>query len=398
MKKITIVISIAAFLLFCALALVFFGKGWLPKEAVFDQTNKTFLVKGDVKIKKAEGGSGWQRMETSTVLEKGDAVETAAGSSVEIIIGRNTDRAIEIKENSRVEFREINPTSLDLPEGEIQALVRKLEPKSSFKVKTPTAICGVKGTGWAVAAKPDKTRVSVFENEIFVQELAPSGKPRMKQHIAAAGTQRTIPKDESISEAEKIGEGDLQSWEYWSKNMVFLREGKILVNDFDRKENFNNLGGVFGSWNVFYSDQQQYCKDELTDQERAGDKGYGLKLTYDVDTPFSAYNGFFTKLMDIDVSEYKYLVFHIKGDRVAGYTTKINVELKSKTLTGRAAADGITDEWKKTVIPLDKFAGISSFKDMSELVIVFSDINVTKKEGIVYIDDIYFSKTEPDDQ
>jgi hypothetical protein len=32
---------------------------------------------------------------------------------------------------------------------------------------------------------------------------------------------------------------------------------------------------------------------------------------------------------------------------------------------------------------------------MKELVIVFSDLNATKKTGVVYIDDIYFTKTEP---
>ena len=39
---------------------------------------------------------------------------------------------------------------------------------------------------------------------------------------------------------------------------------------------------------------------------------------------------------------------------------------------------------------------MNSFEDMKEFVIVFSDNNVTKKEGVIYIDDIYFSKNDED--
>jgi hypothetical protein len=128
-----------------------------------------------------------------------------------------------------------------------------------------------------------------------------------------------------------------------------------------------------------------------------GDRGYSLKLTYDVDSPFSAYNGFFTNLMGIDISDYKYLVFYVKGDKKAGFTKSLNLELKNdKKQVGRLFVEGITDEWKKMVIPLGQFTGINDFKVMKEFVIVFSDIGVTKKEGVIYIDDIYFSKAEPD--
>ena len=43
------------------------------------------------------------------------------------------------------------------------------------------------------------------------------------------------------------------------------------------------------------------------------------------------------------------------------------------------------------------FGGINNFKEMKELVIVFSDIGVTKKVGVIYIDEIYFSQDKPAD-
>lgn len=389
-------ILIGIIFLACAVSIFFIVKASFKKEEIMlDQANKVFVVKGDVRIKKAKDDAIWQKMDTSTILEKGDILETAKDSTADIIIGRETDKAIKLKENSHVEFQGINPGCLNLSKGEVLVALKKLEPKSSFVVKTPTAICGARGTGWSVNAGDSGTKICVFESNVYVRALDANGKPKRKEYTATEGTQRTLVKNEPVSEPQKIGEKDLEDWKYWSKNMEFLKDGKVLINDFNRKENFNNLSGAFGSWNMFYTDPNQFCRDELTDLERIGDSGYGLKLTYDVDSPFSAYNGFFTKLMNIDISGYKYLVFSIKGDSKAGFTTSINIELKNKNQIGKATVEKITGEWQKIVIPLSRFAGINDFKNMKEFVIVFTDVTATKKEGVIYIDDIYFSNDEP---
>lgn len=379
----------------CMSIVTFAANILLPKPKItHDQTNRTFVVKGDVKIKKASGIAGWQSMDTSTILEKGDIVETAESSMVDIIIGKDTDKTIKIDEKSRLEIQEINPAYLNLPKGKILVALKKLEPRSSFTVKTPSAICGAQGTAWLVMATDDKTKVCVFENKIFARTLDENGRTGFRKYTVDEGTQRTLIKDKPISKSQKISESDMEDWKYWSKNIEYLREGKILIDDFNSKENFNNIRGPFGSWVVFYSDAHQYCRDEFSAFDRIGDTGYGLKLTYDVDSPFSAYNGFFTNLMGIDLTGYKYLVFHIKGDKRAGFTTRINVELKNKFYTGKLEVEGITDEWQKIVLPLKKFADLTDLRNMKELVIVFSDLNATKKEGVIYIDNIYFSRDE----
>lgn len=385
----------AALVLLCISIVLFSANMFLPRpKAIYDQTNKTFSVKGDVKIKKARAGSGWQKMDTSTVLEKGDIVETAKGSMVDIIIGKDTDKAVKIDEKSRLEIQEINPAYLNLSKGKILVALKKLEPRSSFTVKTPTAICGAQGTAWSETVADDKTKVCVFESKIFARGLDENGRAGFRKYTVDEGTQRTLLKGQPISEPQKISDPDLEDWKYWGKNVRYLREGKILINDFNRKESFNNLKGPFGSWVVFYSDANQYCRDEFTAFERMGETGYGLKLTYDVDSPFSAYNGFFTNLTGIDLMGYKYLVFYIKGDKKAGFITRINVELKNGSETGKLEVNDITDEWQKIVLPLKKFVGLNNLQNMKELVIVFRDLNATKKEGVIYIDDLYFSRNE----
>jgi hypothetical protein len=392
MKKLLVIAGCVGFCLLAAFLILM----RLPpaEKIVFDQANKVFVVRGDVKIKRAEGPSTWQKMEASTILKKGDIVETAEGSSVDVVLGENTDKAVKLEEKSHLEFQEINPAYLNLSKGKVRVMLKKLEPKSSFTVKTPTAISGAKGTAWSAQTSGDRTKICVFESDVLVRGVDAAGKPNTRKYITSEGTEREIERGKPVSEARKVSESEMEDWRYWNNNVAFLRDGKVLVDDFSKKENFNNLNGPLGSWNVFYSDPNQSCKDEFSETERVGNSGYGLKLTYDVDSPFSAYNGFFTNLMGIDLRGYKYLVFSIKGDKKAGFTTSVNIELKNKNQIGRLRVEGITDEWKKMVIPLGQFAGINDFKEMKEFVIVFSDIGVSKKEGVVYIDDIYFAKSE----
>jgi hypothetical protein len=396
MKKTLIISAVALLIISCAfLMYLVYMMAFPPKKIIYDQTNRTFIVKGNVKIKKAKEGASWQKMDTSTVLEKGDSIETAEDSNTDVIIGSDVDKSIKIGSNSRVDVESVNPTTINCSKGKIIVALKKLEPKSSFVVKTPAAICGAQGTAWLTETDGVKTKVCVFESTIYAREVNEQGKPGFVRHNVEEGTQRIFERAKPVSSPQKISEADIEYWKNWDKNVEYMRQGKILVNDFNKKENFNNLDGPFGSWNIFYSDPDQHCKDELVTSERLGDEGYSLKLDYDVDSPYSAYNGFFTDLMKTDVSEYKYLVLYIKGDKTAGFTEKVNLELKNQRQIGRCAISGVTDEWKRYVIPLNEFVGLTSFKDMKELVIVFSDLNATKKTGVVYIDDIYFTKTEP---
>ena len=70
-------------------------------------------------------------MDSSAILEKGDIVETAKDSAVDIVIGRDTDKAIKVKEKSRIEFQGVNPAKLNLTEGEILVALKKLEKRQT---------------------------------------------------------------------------------------------------------------------------------------------------------------------------------------------------------------------------------------------------------------------------
>jgi len=179
-------------------------------------------------------------------------------------------------------------------------------------------------------------------------------------------------------------------------SMAFVVAGSgnaaiLKVADFDSGSKPNNLGGDFGAWNRDETDLTQMCADSFSSEVKYGDKGYSLKLAYDVDSPNPAYNGFWTRLQNQNLSDYKELVFFVKGDEEKGFTPRFKVELKNPTQVGSFLVTGVTSEWQKMVIPFQKFKAITDWSQMTEFVVVFDDLTSNPKEGVIYIDDIYFS-------
>ncbi len=173
----------------------------------------------------------------------------------------------------------------------------------------------------------------------------------------------------------------------------------LVVDDFDSGLPGNNAGGKTGAWSCNSEDSEQFCKMELIDTERVGDVGFCLKLTYDITTPRdytedfpqTAYNGYWSLLNGLDVSDYEYLSFWVKGDKNTGHTTTFWIELKDPVNTSRVQITGITDEWQKIKIPQEKFTDIRDWANLTELMIIFNQI-ATAKEGVVYIDNIAFEQ------
>lgn len=164
----------------------------------------------------------------------------------------------------------------------------------------------------------------------------------------------------------------------------------LLIDDFDRGQKPNALGGDFGSWNKDPNDPTQSCRNSFDKEHASGGFGYALRLDYDVDSPNPAYNGFWTKLQGTDVRSYQALSFYIMGDGAKGYTTQLKVELKNEKEVGRHVVKGITDHWQKVSIPLKEFTGLTDWSKMTELVIIFDDVTATKKVGTIYLDEIAF--------
>jgi len=164
----------------------------------------------------------------------------------------------------------------------------------------------------------------------------------------------------------------------------------LLVDDFDKGDKPNALGGDFGAWDKDPSDPTQKCTIAFDKANAYGGAGYSLRIDYDVDSPNPAYNGFWSKLQSADITPYQFLTFYIRGDAQRGHTNQIKLEIKNGKEVGKYLLKGISDEWQQVRIPLKDFQGLTTGKGMTEFVIVFDDITSTKKTGSIYLDEIAF--------
>ena len=187
-----------------------------------------------------------------------------------------------------------------------------------------------------------------------------------------------------------------------------------LVADFESDKFVNNLDGGIGDWNMNPEDINNSFTDLKLVQVPGvdGRESRVLRLDYSVDSDRPASNGFWTKLMGLDGSQYDHLAFDLKGDAEKGFTEKFRIEVKKckdpecrESIRGSAVIS-ITGEWQTVMLPLNYLTGLIDFANaeswknplvgygnLSELIFIFNDKFVTKKTGRIYLDNIRFVKT-----
>ncbi len=185
-----------------------------------------------------------------------------------------------------------------------------------------------------------------------------------------------------------------REWCQIKHRTVVPKQDILVVADFDSGKRPNNLGYNFGAWDKDPKDFTQTAIDSFSPIIKKGMSGNSLQVYYDVDSPVTAYNGFWCALDDtIDYSVFKKVGFSIKGDEDRGFSKVVKIELKNCLQeTAIYYLTGITDKWQDVVIPFEKFSGSIEWILLTEFVITFEDRVATDKEGAIYIDNIYFQK------
>ena len=177
--------------------------------------------------------------------------------------------------------------------------------------------------------------------------------------------------------------------------LALAAASELMVADFNSGMKPNNIGGDFGCWIKDPADPMQGCVEAFDAKDRYGDKGYALRLIYSVASKNPAFGGLWMRLQNLDASRFGALAFRVRGDAGMGYTKTFKVELKDALdQSSRYYVNNVTDQWQDVVIPLSAFEGMANPRRLNELVIVFEDTTATAKQGVIYLDDIRFTKGE----
>lgn len=153
------------FVLFVILA------GLLYSTAAFadDPILKVAAITGKVLVKIAPSAE-WTAAAVGQALNPKDAIKTEAGAKATLEFPNKS--TFFLKPNSELIIDEliwnnaVKKVGVNLTSGELRTIIKKMDTPSDFKVKTPTAICGARGTTFYVIVFTDGTGVYVEDGLI----------------------------------------------------------------------------------------------------------------------------------------------------------------------------------------------------------------------------------------
>ncbi len=129
-------------------------------------------VRGEVEIKKS-GSDSWNRLDplSREKLQAGDELRTARASTVEIYMDDGSKVKIAPLSAFRMSEESSDSVSLGLFVGRVRSWVKKFSRK--FEVRTPSAVCAVRGTDFMVSADADgNSRVEVYEGSVLAGDAS----------------------------------------------------------------------------------------------------------------------------------------------------------------------------------------------------------------------------------
>lgn len=146
------------------------GTGYGADEAAAYRRVKFTKVEGEVLVRLA-GQAKWVRAKPDMVLRQDDMIKTKKAGNATIIFDENG--SFETKDHDSIDLYEDTvlvltklsfdkktqdkKTLLDMSIGKIVANAAKLRTKdSTFEVKTPTSVVGVRGTNYLIEYRPNK--------------------------------------------------------------------------------------------------------------------------------------------------------------------------------------------------------------------------------------------------
>ena len=182
-------------------------------------TARIIYVEGQVEVQFAQTGN-WVRAKKGMILKKDDFIRTSHRSAAELIIfeKKGTRNTIKIAENTSMMLvgdPQIN--SVLLPKGKIFSTIIKMKRGSTFEVYTPTAVAGVRGSGFEIETDGKNDEDKAFEDGIHVDTYDERG--RIVDSIDIPEGFKVNIEDSIPSELIELTLGEIGEFEDWREEV-----------------------------------------------------------------------------------------------------------------------------------------------------------------------------------
>ncbi|MDD4202916.1 MAG: FecR domain-containing protein [Candidatus Omnitrophica bacterium] len=216
-------------------------------------------VKGQVEYQRQS--KQWEKVKIGDVLEKGDRVKTYDNSRCDLVMDKEGKQLMGIFDNSEIIVLLGNNEKFELVNANVMFSLEGMPEGSTFEVKTPTAICGVRGTGFRIFSDTTMTQINAYYNSVYGKNFEGDIKD------VPPGFYRTIGEDGQISKLHKIPDMEGKRFRAWKRSAGDKKEDKDKHKDnngrsrnsrFERSENrMNDVRGKSDSQNEFRKDAEK---------------------------------------------------------------------------------------------------------------------------------------------
>jgi len=201
--------------------------GYSRTGSTAEEAARIIYLKGRVKIQHP-GDDFWVLAKRGMVVKDKDKIKTFAGSEAEIALDSTLKNILKIGPDTTITLEELKEKRLYMPKGKVFSVIEALPAGSSFEIKTPTAVAGIRGSGISVDTDGRTTNVKCFEDRAYVKGINIDGTPMTEIIIIDKGYKRLIRRLEMPGELIALTAVERDEWsrfrEKLKEHLNWLRE------------------------------------------------------------------------------------------------------------------------------------------------------------------------------
>lgn len=160
-----------------------------------------------------------------TLLNAQDKITTGSNAFVEVAYDDKHRDVLRIGSESRVVLESAvieKKTNIFMDKGEIILKLQDLGKGSTFKVRTPVAIAGVRGTSFGIRLVENRAVITDYESKIFVKGLTKDFLEMEEELLLSDGWKVQVTRFEKPSQVERITSQEYAAWQDWLEEIAAL--------------------------------------------------------------------------------------------------------------------------------------------------------------------------------
>jgi hypothetical protein len=236
----------------------------------FSQIAKIIEIRNEVMVKE-HASSRWRKAQVDMYLEREAEIKTGAASACMLAFDEQLKNILTIDENSQIRLENLQPSVLFLPRGRVFSLIEDVAKIQEFRVRTPVAIAGVRGTGDSVASTKNGTTIKCFEGKVYAQLFDYQGNGLIERMVFE-GLGVSIDVNGQLGDMFFLDERDYDGWNGFRDELTNSRaeRGTLPRSFYERKSDEKVM--PFKKEKPSLADALAPESQEKTDLDSAGDE------------------------------------------------------------------------------------------------------------------------------